>query len=126
VGGIGWEHDDDGTAVDVRQFVRLREVVRRQIDPEPVAVRVPDGGRVADGLRGIPDHRLVGVSPTAFPGVRFDQLGEHVGVDIVAIAGKIPSLIVTPEAAGFDGCDEGEEGLPRHAALTSGHFAEMP
>jgi len=27
VGGIGWEHDDDGTAIHVGEFVRLAQCV---------------------------------------------------------------------------------------------------
>ena len=85
VRGIGWEHDDDGTTVNVGQFVRLAQCVRAKIDPEPVAVRETDAGSIAYGLRGVARHRFVGVRPTAFASLCPDQLGEHVGVDIVTL-----------------------------------------
>jgi hypothetical protein len=65
VRGIRWEHHDDGAAVYVRKFVGFGEGVRAEIDPEPVAVREPDGGAVAHGLRGVARYWLVRVRPTA-------------------------------------------------------------
>jgi hypothetical protein len=85
VGGIGWEHDDHRTAVDVRKFVSLCEGIGAEIDAESVAVREPDRGAIADGLRGISRHGFMGVRPTSFAGVRFDQLGQHLGIDVVAL-----------------------------------------
>jgi len=87
VRGIGWEHDDDRTAIDFGEFVGLAQCVRAEVDPKPVAVRESDGGTIPGGLRGIPDHRLVRVCPASAPRLCPHQLGQHLGIDIVAIAG---------------------------------------
>ena len=86
VGAVAWQDDDDGTAIHVRQFIGFGEGIGRQIDPEPVPVREPDASTIAGSLRGVADHRLVRVSPTATALVGADQLSQHAGVDVIAFA----------------------------------------
>lgn len=102
VRGIGWEHHYYGTAVDLRKFVRFSECVRAEVDPESVAVRMPDAGTIAGGLRGVAYHRLVGVSPASFARLCPHQLGEHLGIDVIADSREVAGLIMSPEGTGSD------------------------
>jgi hypothetical protein len=86
VGAVAWEDDNDRAAIHVSEFVGFCEGVGGQIDAEPVPVREPDGGRVADRLRGVADDGLMGVRPASAPRLCPHQLGEHLRVDVITLA----------------------------------------
>jgi hypothetical protein len=120
VRGIGRQDHDHRARLFSGECVCVLECVGRQVDRKAGAVGSSDRRQVVLG------RVLVAVCEATLASVCRDKIGEHLSVDLLAVAGKIPADVVPPERVFGEVTDGLEKSLPADTGLARREPIPLP
>ena len=113
------EHNYNRPAFRVRQFIRVRQCVCREIDRKTVVICRADGLTIR--LRAV----FVGIGEAAPPLVGLCELAKRACVNVLADTGQIPRLIMTPKRTSRKPTNSRAEIIPIHATPPRRYFCPV-